>query len=381
MLTRVSLTITVIVGSVSFSTNVFAQTCEQALAQQDAVLRELEGDARREGVDFLLDDTRRLALAEAEKRLKGDPTADAAREIKARFDEYQAYVDQGKTFLDVAQRLSQCLQKGTTGCIAEIKLSAQREMEASRLASRINDAVQKWIDSLGNESISRAAGRVDRARKILENYTNRAAGAATQAASQGINSCLRDFDRRVQQAQNNPTPVSPRQPQPPPPSAAPKKGMSVGKTVALIGIPAVTAAALVPLATKTTDETNNGGGGGSSSDQIRLTNSPAIQCSRAAASGLQSLCTGQIALDVGNVFSSGTQVCIRTDPSAFFSCATRGSSGQMTFQIDERIINLDLNGNITGCRPVQSGIFVYRGPDTGVAAVARVTANIPVSCN
>lgn len=375
----VVLTLAIFVGAVPLATPVHAQTCEQELARQDAALRQFETDARREGVDFVLDDVRRNALGEVNKRLKGDPTADAARDINARWEEYQAYVNQGRTFHAVAAELSRCL-RSPGGCLAQIAQSVRRHIEASRLSARIGEAVQKWIDSLGNEGISRAVERVDRTRGILENFTNRAAGTATQAATNGIASCLRDFDRRVQQAQNNPAPVDPRQP--PSVSPPPKKGMS--GTMAAIGVALAGGTAAVLYGVNAIEEANNAAGGGSSSSdpsQIRLVGNPAIRCTRVGGASLQSLCTGDIMLDVGNVFSGGTQVCIRTDPSAFLACQVRSSSSQLAFRIDERIVNVDFNGNITGCRPIQTGIFAYSGAATGVSATARVNANIPVTCN
>ena len=370
------------VACMPVSTPIYAQSCEQELARQDAALRQLDVDARREGVSFLVDDVRHAALGEVGKRLRGDPTADAAREIKARWDEYQAYVNQGKTFQTVAAQLSQCLQAGQSGCLAEIKESVRRHTEASRLADRIGEAVQKWIESLGNEAISRAAERVDRARNIMENFTNRAANTAIQSATQGINSCFRDFDRRVQQAQNTPA-VDTRQP-PSRGASAPKKGMSGAKVAALIGIPAAAAVVLGTYAQSVGDaaEANDGGSsGGSSSSQIRLVNTNAtIQCAPVGGASLQSVCVGDIILDVANAFSAGSQVCIRTYPSALLDCKIKGSSSELAFRIDERIINLDFNGTVTGCRPVQTEIFVYNGSPNSAPATARVSANIPVTC-
>ena len=372
--------IIVVLVSVPFSTRLSAQSCEQELARQDAALRQFDADARREGIGFLIDDVRRTALDEVGKRLKGDATADAAREIKARWDEYQSYVDQGKTFQTVASELSRCLRSAQGGCLAQIKESVQRHTEATRLAARIGEAVQKWIDSLGNDAISRASERVDRASGILQNFTSRAGNAASVAATQGINSCLRDFDRRVQQAQNQVTPATTRTP--PPVARQPTKGMSTGTLVAIVGGIGAAAGTAIYAKGVIADATGTGTGGDGGSSQVRLVNgNAAIQCSRVGGASLQSLCTGPIILDVGNVFSAGTQVCIRTDPSALADCQVKDSSSQIAFNINERIINLDFNSNITGCRPVQTGIFVYNGLPNNVPATVRVSANIPVTCN
>jgi hypothetical protein len=379
---RWALTMVVVLGSTLFSAPVHAQNCEQELARQDAALRQFEADVRREGVEFLLDDAGHAALGEAGKRLRGDATAEAARAIRARWDEYRQYVDQARTFQALAARLGQCLQRAESGCVDEIKAMARGHLEAGRLSARIAQATAAWIDSLGNEALSRAVERVERARSLMENFTNRAAGTATTAAAQGIGSCLRDFDRRVQQAQNSSTLVDPRQPAAPAGATAPRKrGMSAGTTLAVIG--GLGAAAGVGLYAKgALDEAAGAAGGGGSpsgSSQIQLVSASPIRCDRVG--GTQSLCRGTIVLDVGNVFSAGTQVCIRTDPSAFVDCRIKGSTGSLSFTIEERIVNVDLNGNIIGCRPSQTGIFVYQGSPNNVAATARVGASIQVSCH
>lgn len=363
-----------VTGFVPLSTpTIYAQSCEQELARQDAALRQFEAETRRDGLAFVLDDGRRAALDEVSKRLKGDPTADAAREINARWAEYQAYVDQGRTFQTVASDLSRCLRDGSAGCLAQIKESVRRHTEASRLAARIGEAVQKWIDSLGNDAISRAAERVDRARNILENFTSRAASTANQSAMQGIDRCLRDFDQRVQQAQNRPAVDTRQPPRPGGGQTPPKKGMSGGKLAALVGIPAAAAVGLGMYAKGTIDQATGtaGDGGSSSSSQIRLVNQPTMQCTAVGGASLQSLCLSDIVLDVGNVFTAGSQVCIRLDASGFPDCQIKGTSSQMAFRIQERTIN---------CPALQMGIFVYNGNPTGTQATARVSANIPVTC-
>jgi hypothetical protein len=364
-----------------FSARLHAQDCTQELARQDAALRQFETDARRESIDFALDDPRRAALAQVRKGLEGNPTADAAKEIKARWDEYQSYINQAKRYEVLMQELSQCLNGGVKNCLTQI---IQRETETSRLLGRVNDAVGRWIESLGNDTISKAAQRVERARSIMQNFTNRAAGNATQAATQGIDSCLRDFDRRVQQSQTSNTPVDLQQPS----SArapAPKKGSSAGKALGIGAAIAGGAAAslwAVNTAKEAIDDANaaagpGGGTGSSGGSSIQVLQPGPITCRRT--SGFNSQCTGTIRLDVGSVFSAGTQIVILTDPSQFLSGQVRSGSSQVTFDINQSIVNVDLNGNVS-CRPTQTAIFVYKDTHVGQPATARVSTTIPVSC-
>lgn len=174
---------------------------------------------------------------------------------------------------------------------------------------------------------------------------------------------------------SSPKPIPPQDAPPPPPPAPPgtagapavKKGAGKLLPWVLGGVPAV--AAGIYTARKLGElDTGDGTTGGSS---IRLVSSTAIQCTPISGSP-QSLCRGSVTLDVGNVFSAGTQVCIRTDPSAFAACQLKVSSSELTLAIDERIL---------GCRPTQTGIFVYKDTPNNQAATARLTANIPVACS
>lgn len=169
--------------------------------------------------------------------------------------------------------------------------------------------------------------------------------------------------------------VGPAAAPPPPPGAAPAGAAGVkkgpGKLVPwAIGL-AAAGGATYWASTKLAelDTTGDGSGTGSS---IRFVRSTPIQCQPVGGSSLQSICKGSVTLDVGSVLSAGTQVCIRTDPSGFAACQLRASSSELTLGIDERII---------GCRPTQTGIFVYRDRPEGTPVAPRVTASIPVSCS
>lgn len=167
--------------------------------------------------------------------------------------------------------------------------------------------------------------------------------------------------------------VGPAAEPPPPPGAVgaarAKKGSGKLLPLALGGLVGGTALWYAGTKLKELDTTGGSTSGGSS---IRLVSSTTIQCTPVGGNSLQSVCRGSVTLDVGSVFSAGTQVCIRTDPSAFVACQLKVSSSQLRLDIDERII---------GCRPTQTGIFVYKDTPNNQAATARLTANIPVTCS
>lgn len=170
--------------------------------------------------------------------------------------------------------------------------------------------------------------------------------------------------------------VGPAAEPPPPPPGAPagaagvKKGSGKLLSLVLGGGTAVLGGLYAAKKLGELDATGADDGGGTGSS-IRLVSSTAIQCSAISGSP-QSLCVGNVTLDVGNAFGAGTQVCIRTDPSAFVACQVKASSSQLTLRIEERIL---------GCRPTQTGVFVYRDTPNNQAATARLTANIPVVCS
>lgn len=349
----------------TYGTPPAAASCAEELARQDAALRQFEADARREGLNFALEDPRRAALDAVKKRLEGDPTADAVREVRARWDEYQAYVKKHDVYREVLDEISKCLRSGNADCLTA---PFKANLEPERLMDRFNEAFQKWVNSLGNEAISKAVERAERARDIMKNFTARAANMSMDAAARGIDSCLRDFEQRAQPPQNT-TPVDVQPPPPPGAATTPKKG-GVGKLVPTLIAGAIGGGALWYTSTKLGELDGAGDDGGGSS--IRLVSSTSIQCTPVGGNSLQSVCRGSVTLDVGSVFSAGTRVCILTEPSAFPSCQTRSSSSQMRFDIDERII---------GCRPTQTLVNVYKDDFINVVPSARLSTSIPVACS
>lgn len=342
-----------------------AASCSEELARQDAALRQYETDARREGLHFALDDARRTALDAAKKRLAGDPTADAAKELKARWDEYQGYLEQHNVYQEVLREISACLKSANpTGCLTE---PLKANLEPQRLMDRVNQAFAKWVQSLGNEAMSKAVDRVDRARSIMQNYTQRAAGMGMEAASRGIDSCLRDFDERVRRAQNTSAPVD----QPPPPPGAPqapgKKG-GAGKLVALgIGLGGAGLGAYYlgqQLGTLDYGGESESGGG---TPTITNKHEPWI-CSG-------NKCTGKLTINFPGVMSSGT--------------VTVGTSSLFLGQISvdptkapgSRTIDMEKSPYLT-CYGTQTTVAIWNSAFTNTGPPAHsLPTSIKVECH
>lgn len=187
--------------AVATPVSLYAQaSCTAEMNRQDAALRQFGGEAQREGFGFAADDAGRVALDGMRARLKGDPTADRYEEFKAEWDKYNGWIEKGKKFQAILDRMGQCLQQGASGCLNEL---TEFNKASDQLLSKAHEAVNKWIESLGNDNITRAAERVERAKGVMEKLTSNAGNLATGAVSGAMNNCLRDFNQRVQQVQNS----------------------------------------------------------------------------------------------------------------------------------------------------------------------------------
>lgn len=175
-------------------------SCTQEINRQDAALRQFGGEAQREGFGFAADDVGRIALVKMKANLKGDPTADAYEGFKQEWDKYNGWIEKGKKFQAILDRMSQCLKQSKSGCLNEVM---EYNMTADQLLNKSHDAMNKWIESLGNDNITRAAERVERAKGVMEKLTSNAGNLATGAVSGAMNNCLRDFNQRVQQVQSS----------------------------------------------------------------------------------------------------------------------------------------------------------------------------------
>lgn len=234
-----------------FSAALSAQSsCTAEMNRQDAVLRKFEADAKSEaGLPFAADDVRRIGLDRIKADLKGDPTADAAKEIKDRLDKMNDYMARGQKFRDILGRWLQCANAGRSSCFDEIN---KYDRDLIALDAKLAQAVGKWIDALENDSISKAKDRVDRARSIMRGLADNATNMATGAAAGAMNNCLRDFNQRVQAAQNTSTPVNATPPAKPVTRAGSGKGGVPTGLIIAGGVAAAGAAVAVGVAARAT---------------------------------------------------------------------------------------------------------------------------------
>ena len=201
--------------------------CNREIARQEAALRQFDADLNRESMDFAKDEAREAALGIVKDKLAGNPTFDAAEEIRERWEEWTEYIEQAKSFAEVLSDLSKCLNESNgRGCLKEL---IDRNRRSSELLNRVNDATNKWLESLANETISEVKERVDKARNIMQNFTNRAGNLATGAAANAVENCFKEFEQRARAQQPQRDPVDPRSSQPPsqptppqPPAARPE---------------------------------------------------------------------------------------------------------------------------------------------------------------
>ena len=234
MLRRLNLLVTVGTSFLISATSPFVETaraqmpasCDQEIARQEAALDQFAIDARRESIDFVLDDARRSALSGVRARLAGNRTSDALEGIRQRWEDWNGFIERGRTLQAIMAQISQCLAAGAGSCLNEL---IERNRESARLLDRVAEATNAYIESLGNETISNAAARVERARGVLQNLTTRAGNLATGALRGAMQNCFGDFEREVE-AGGDPVhtaSVQP-QPQPQPPTQPPAPPVDLG---------------------------------------------------------------------------------------------------------------------------------------------------------
>ncbi len=235
MLSRLNLLVTVGPSFLISATSPFVETaraqmpasCDQEIARQEAALDQFTIDARRESIGFVLDDARRSALSGVRARLAGNPTFDALEGIRQRWEDWNGFIEQGRTLQAIMAQISQCLEAGAGGCLNEL---IERNRESARLLDRVAEATNAYIESLGNDTISNAAARVERARGVLQNLTTRAGNLAlTGALSGAMQNCFGDFERAVEAGRDpvDTASVQP-QPQPQPPTQPPAPPVDLG---------------------------------------------------------------------------------------------------------------------------------------------------------
>jgi hypothetical protein len=219
-------------------------SCSQELGGQEAALRQFNADAKKEALDFAVNDAREAALSGMRKNLEGDPTADALAEMQQKYEDWQEFLERGKTFEAMMADLSRCLTLGAGGCLNEIMAKAR---ESARLLGIANDQFTNWIKSLGNDTISKAVERVEKARSVMQNLGRRAGNMAMDATKGALKNCFEDMQRRVEARKDQVDLRTQLPPKPPTPgNGGSGGGPSVGKAIGVVAAgTAATAGALI----------------------------------------------------------------------------------------------------------------------------------------
>jgi len=249
-----------------FAVSAYAQaSCTQEMNRQNAALDKFGSQVSRDANGLAADEAARAAVGDelvdgvkepferAQAILEGDPTAGAYEEFKQRWQEYQDSVAGLRHFSESLDRLIGCMNSIPPGinCLKKF----EDEFEAEKvLLDKSAEAGQKWIESLKNDNITRAAERVERARGVVQKVVGNAQNLLTAAISGGMQNCMRDFKQRVQQAQNsNPVSIPKPKPNAPLPQPQPRSGAKSGggpRTSTIVAGAVVAGAVGVGLAAK-----------------------------------------------------------------------------------------------------------------------------------
>jgi hypothetical protein len=221
-------------------------SCSNEIGKLEAAQRQYNADATKAGVGFITDEVGNAALSGIKKDLAGDPSAAALADMEQKYQEYRESVERGLNYKAVFARLAQCLTTGKSGCLWEI---TAQSLETSRLSRRVHDALNDWIKSLGNDPISKAVERVEKARSIAENMAQSAGNMAMDAANGALKNCFNDMKQRVE-AEKKLVDLRTNLPKSPTGTekGGGKEGKSVGKAIVVTSVLAAgTAAALVSI--------------------------------------------------------------------------------------------------------------------------------------
>ena len=199
-------------------------SCDEAIGSRQAALDEFGIDARRESIGFVLDDARRATLSLVRAHLAGSRTLAGLDAIRQRWEDWNGFIGMARTLQDIMDEIPRCLRAGGPGgCWNELREWSNREDVRN---DRAREAMNAYIESLENESISNAAARVERAEGVLQKLTTRAANLTlTGQLSSDMQACFGDFEREVEAGRT--ASVQP-QPQPQPPTEPPAPPVDLG---------------------------------------------------------------------------------------------------------------------------------------------------------
>ena len=192
-------------------------SCDDEIARQEQALGQFVIDARRESMDYILDEVKLSGLTEFRAPLAGDPTVDALEDARQKWEEHEAFIEKGRRAKALLDQMYRCMSfERAAGCFQELD---KYWLEEGGLRDRAWEKMKDWLNSLVNERIPDALARVERASKVVENLLTGAGDLATGALSGAMENCFGDFERQVEASNDSVNTASAppqRQPQPPP---------------------------------------------------------------------------------------------------------------------------------------------------------------------
>jgi len=263
-------------------------TCDtaiQAIEQQTAQLvRTVESDVR----DYIKNDVVETSLSGIRSHYKNNPTSEALFDLKDKWDKFNQYVDYLRRARVTLEDLQRCL--ATPGCAL------------TEFAKRQHQAIAKWIQSLGNDSVNAATERVNKAARLIQNYADRSLNLAMRTAVATAEQC----NARFEEAATGRT-VATTAPAGPPSAAGQSSSRSGGNTaLRVIGGAAAGALVFTTLREQQAQETGSRSTSTTSSTTTSPTTTSATTPTSCAHLGSSGSCSIQVQIDAAEFARSLT---------------------------------------------------------------------------
>lgn len=219
------LTATLVLAGMPVAPPAGAQTpaaCDAAIESLERETDQLGGQLDREVREYVRGEAAESALRGIRNHYKSRPTSEALFDLKDKWDKWNEYVEYLRNARVTLQHLQDCLN--TPGC------------SPTEFAKRQHQAIAKWIQSFGNDSISAATERVNKAAKLIQDYVDRTLSLVNRGALATVQECNTQFERQVDATTTQVgTPSAGSPPSSAPPQVSKPKGMSTGAQIALYG--------------------------------------------------------------------------------------------------------------------------------------------------
>lgn len=351
---------------------VLTQTCAQVVENLQTRTAALNNEATTNSANFLRDELVGPALGSAKRVLEGDPTAAAYNQVQDAREKAQAWIDRLNSFDAFFQRLKQC---GETNC--NMFEFIKEENARSRLAESVQEKLNEWVQSLGDNGVTAAAERVNKISSIVKNAVSGAQGIAQDGIT-GAVSCMGQYMQTAEAAQADPVDPTSTPAGTAPAGRSGGGGSGIGKILgwtAVLAGGAVGGAYLYEQAQLLAEESYTTTPTGNVS-QVTPSNTPStftlggFSCTAANSTSNLRTCTGSINIRAGSLIGArqGSSLTVLTSPTffsgTFIAPATGGTTGTVS-----------LRATIVGC-PTQTHVnFAVPGgqPFESIAASIRLT--------